>query len=142
MIKRVLVISPCSKNIMNMTHGFDTYRKCKNLQQLYHDIYSIKSTTASVKTALFSCSEYFTNTPFTPDSLITSISNLLIEKIQEFITRNNAKKTIETIVTQHIYDLTYSSTSSSIWFFIEHLHKFCDSLETVKPKKRTLQSVS
>jgi|GEM_PF-5819082 len=126
---------------MNMTHGFDTYRKCKNLQQLYHDIYSIKSTLESVQTALFSCSEYFASTSLTPDSLITSISTLLKQRIQEHISIHKTKRAVHALITQHIYDLTYSHKSSSLGFFIEHLHQFCDSLEQTKSQLTSRRSL-
>ena len=118
---------------MNVVHWFDTYRKCKNLQQVYQDIENIHNTVQSVEIGLFSCEEYFKKNWFTPDSLIRSLSSLFIErtKIQHIQSKIQSKRNISQLMSSYIYQKTYTSdVSSSMSYFLEQLHTFCDELES------------
>jgi len=114
---------------MNLIHWFDTYRKCENLQQVYQDIYNINEALPSLQKALETCTSYFSQSSFTPNSLISSLCDLLSERI---ISLNQVstlqKKRAKTLLSDHIFTLTYTSTSSSVGYFVERLHRVCDWL--------------
>ncbi len=121
---------------MNQLQWFDTYRKCSNLQKVYQDIYNIDNSKESINQSLATCIDYFLKQWFIPDSLVYSISKTFFERINAQIKiNNNINSELINLINNYIFLYTYESPSSTMVYFLERLHIYCDYLEK-KPLNR------
>lgn len=115
---------------MNIAHWFKTYREHHSLVNVYRSIQTISDQKESIFKALQVSIDYFSQTNFTPDSLICSICRNIISQSEIYY----SQKMLVQAFSDFIFENTYwfwdlNSNSSSSIFFINELHKYCDIIE-------------
>ncbi len=115
---------------MNIAHWFKTYREHHSLVNVYKTIQTISDQKDSIFKALLVSIEYFSQTNFTPDSLISSICRNIISQSEVHYSKIALLQTFSDFIFEQTYwSWETDSDSSSSVFFINELHDYCDSIE-------------